>query len=106
MYQRDLTKNEAGILPDAGSTIVISKPKSKTESEVNPYEHTINSRLKADSHGMQKISFAAKETFEQALILSQKIPRWKTNSENPINNFVPPSTTTYISESDQVLEER
>jgi hypothetical protein len=38
MYRRDLTKNEASILPDLGSTIKIAKPKVKV-AEVNAYEN-------------------------------------------------------------------
>jgi hypothetical protein len=52
---------------------------------------------------MQKFTFAGKETFDQALMLSQKIPRWTTQSENPINIFVPPSETTYRSEPEEVI---
>jgi hypothetical protein len=40
------------------------------------------------------------------MMLSQKIPRWKTQAENPINNFVPPSETTYKAESEEVIAEK
>lgn len=105
MFRRNFTKNEANIQPDAGSTIKIAKPKIK-EVEVNAYENQINSRITKDAQGFSKFTFAGKETFDQALILSQKIPRWNTQAENPINNFVPPSTTTYRSEPEEVLKER
>lgn len=38
LFKRDLTKNEAGIVPDLGSTIKIAKPKSKTAKEMSAYE--------------------------------------------------------------------
>jgi len=37
-FKRDFSKNEAGIVPDSGSTIVISKPKPK-KTEVNAFEN-------------------------------------------------------------------
>ena len=50
MFRRNLTKNEANIHPDAGSTIKIAKPKIK-EVEVNAYENQINSRITQDANG-------------------------------------------------------
>lgn len=38
MYHRDVTKNEANIIPDIGSTIKVAKPKVKV-AEVNAYEN-------------------------------------------------------------------
>lgn len=44
LFRRDLTKNEAGIMPDPGSTISIAKRKDKT-NEVSAYEHQVNGRV-------------------------------------------------------------
>ena len=38
-----------------------------------------------------KVTFNAKEVYDQAYDLSKKIPFWRTPQENPINQFVPPS---------------
>ena len=38
VYKRDLTKNEAGIMPDKGSTIKIAAKKQKVKGEANAYE--------------------------------------------------------------------
>ena len=105
-YNKDAIKNEANIVPDLGSTNTIAKQTPKGEAAKNPYENQINSRIKTDEHGMPKFTFAGKETYDQALILSQKIPRWSTPAENPINIFVPPSETTYKSEPDSVIQEK
>lgn len=79
LFTRDLTKNEAGIHPDAGSTIKIAKPKAKSIAP-NPYEQQINSRIKPDAAGILKVTFAAKETYDQADALCQKIPIWTTSA--------------------------
>jgi len=47
-----------------------------------------------------KFTFASKETYEQAVSLSTKIPHWKTQAENPINQFIPECEQNYKSESD------
>lgn len=47
LFRRDLTKNEAGIMPDPGSTISVAKRKDKTK-EVSAYEHQINGRVASD----------------------------------------------------------
>lgn len=38
---------------------------------------------------MPKVTFAAKETYEEVQNLSQKIPIWDKAAQNPINNFIP-----------------
>ena len=45
IYQRDKTKNEGGILPDKGSTIKITGPKTK-RSTVISYERIIANRMR------------------------------------------------------------
>lgn len=51
LFKRDLTKNEASILPDPGSTIKIAKPKNKAASEMSAYERQINQRIQKDPYG-------------------------------------------------------
>lgn len=38
---------------------------------------------------MPKVTFAAKETYQEVQNLSQKIPIWDKAAQNPINNFIP-----------------
>lgn len=38
---------------------------------------------------MPKVTFSAKETYEEVQKLSQKIPIWNKPAQNPINNFIP-----------------
>jgi hypothetical protein len=52
LFKRDLNKNEAGIVPDLGSTIKIAKPKDKAAEEMSAYERQINSRIQKDNQGL------------------------------------------------------
>ena len=36
-----------------------------------------------------KVTFAAKEVYNQIKHLGQKIPHWTSERENPINQFIP-----------------
>lgn len=38
---------------------------------------------------MPKITFAAKEVYEQVKSLGYKIPHWQSERDNPINQFIP-----------------
>jgi hypothetical protein len=38
-----------------------------------------------------KVTFEAKELFEQAQLFTQKVPYWKKNSEHPVYQYVPVS---------------
>ena len=107
VYQRDLTKNEAGIMPDRGSTIKIAPKKSKQKGEENAYEKQVNSRMKpdADAGGFPKVTFAAQQMFNEADNLSKKVPTWTTQAENPINVFVPDAEQSYKSATEAVLRE-
>ena len=51
ILKRDLTKNEAGIKPDKGSSIRIADKKQKQAGEQNAYEKQINSRMKPEDGG-------------------------------------------------------
>lgn len=82
-----MDKNEAGILPDRGSTIKITGKKTKV-TEPNPYETQISNRMKpADGDhpegrsqtGFPKVTFAAQQVFNEVNSLSAKVPTWKTN---------------------------
>ena len=68
-FRQDQSKNEGGIIPDSGSTIVIAKPKAK-QTEVNAFENQVNGRVQADPTTFPKFTFASKETFDQAFFLS------------------------------------
>ena len=64
IYKRDLTKNEAGIMPDRGSTIKIAPKKHKVKGKANAYEKQVNSRMRPDGtsesiNGFPKVTFAA-----------------------------------------------
>lgn len=63
MYRRDLTKHEGGIMPDAGSTIIIGKQKEKL-IELNAFEQQVNGRVIVNENQFQKFTFASKETFD------------------------------------------
>ena len=38
---------------------------------------------------MPKVTFSAKDTYDEVKKLSQKIPIWSQPAQNPINNFIP-----------------
>ena len=91
IFKRDLTKNEAGIMPDKGSSIRIADKKQKQAGEQNAYEKQINSRIKPEDGGQSfpRVTFAAQEMFNEADTLSKKVPTWSKEFDNPINFFVP-----------------
>ena len=39
--------------------------------------------------GFPRVTFAAQEMFNEADILSKKVPTWSKEFDNPINFFVP-----------------
>jgi|LakMenEpi03Aug12_release.lakeMendotaPanAssembly.Ray.scaffolds.fasta_scaffold182546_3 hypothetical protein len=40
---------------------------------------------------MPKVTFRSKEMYDEAYKICHKIPIWKGNNDNPINQFVPAS---------------
>ena len=97
-FKRDQNKNEAGIVPDKGSTIKITGKKSKV-TESNPYEKQIANRMMPQeiageaqqeaSFGSErknpKVSFASQQVFDEVVSLAAKVPTWTGNKQNPIN---------------------
>ena len=93
MFERKKDKNEANVKPEMEGTVKIGSKKSKY-SEPNAFEAQINSRVKPptmndwdkprDPGNFPKFTFESKEMYEQAKDLSQKIPVWSTQKENPI----------------------
>ena len=108
VFQRDLQKNEANILPDRGSTIKIAAKKEK-QIEENPYEKQISARMQAQpdetSNCFPKVTFAAQQVFNEVCTLSAKVPTWSHPSQNPINIFVPEAEQSYKSTTDEKLQE-
>jgi|FrelakmetLWP11LW_1041352.scaffolds.fasta_scaffold221474_1 hypothetical protein len=45
IFTKDLNRNEAGIVPDKGSTIKIKGKKTTKVTEPNPYETQISNRM-------------------------------------------------------------
>lgn len=92
-YKKPLEKFEAGVNP-SGSSVVVQNKKEK-HIEKNPYESLINGRLERSTqkspNGFPSVTFEAKELFDQANFLSQVVPNWKTDKENPIFKYVPTS---------------
>lgn len=51
------------------------------------------------------MTFEARELFDQANFLSQVVPNWKTDKENPIYKYVPTSEQPFRNESDSMFNE-
>lgn len=79
------------------------KPKKEKIPEQNPYDQLINGRLEQSvqksPNGYPTVSFEAKELFDQANFLSQVVPNWKTDKENPIFKYVPTNEQPFTNDS-------
>ena len=97
IFQRDLTKNEAEIRPDKGSTIKIA-PRKQKHVEINPYEKQISNRMMPSletGNEYPRVTFAAQQVFDEVCSLSTKVPTWNTPAQNPIHTFVPEAEQSY-----------
>ena len=65
MFVRDTTKKEAGIMPEAHTSLVYAEEKVK-KAQQDPYEKQVNSKV---NNG--KFTFQSKELYEQAHHLCQ-----------------------------------
>jgi hypothetical protein len=84
-------------------------PKKIKHQEKNPYEQLINQRFEGSSNkspnGFPSVTFEARELFDQANFLSQVVPNWKTDKENPIFKYVPTSEQSFKNDSETMFSE-
>ena len=84
----------------------VQDKKVKKEAK-NPYDQQINARLmgsnESTSNGFPKVTFEAKEFYNQASVLSQVIPHWQTDKENPIHRYVPTTERPFTNDSDALF---
>ena len=52
---------------------------------------------------MPKVTFEAKEFFQQATVLSQVIPHWQSPKDNPIYQYVPTTERPFTNDSDALF---
>jgi len=106
-YKKPNEKFEAGVKPQGGSIVLHAKKEKHLEK--NPYEQLINNRLEGSANkspnGYPSVTFEARELFDQANFLSQVVPNWKTDKENPIYKYVPTSEQPFRNESDSFFNE-
>lgn len=81
--------------------------KKTKKQEFNPYEHQINARIQPGAvteNGYPKVTFECKEFFNQANFLSQHIPYWTQNKDNPIYQYVPTTERPFTNDSDLLFD--
>lgn len=113
LVQKEEERKEAGVKPDMTGSIQYQKKIGKAKPK-NPYEQVINGRIENPdaNKGKIKISFEAKEFFNQADFLSQQIPYWTKDKDNPIYQYIPTSeqpfqtTTTNLYDPEHDAKER
>ena len=82
---------EAEVQPEDGGSVELEEEEYEACPN-HPFEDNINNRIQYDEKSeMPKISFTAKEVYDQSYKLSKLVPHWKTEADNPINNFIPES---------------
>lgn len=60
-----------------------------TSVDKSAFETQINQRISMTNEQLPRVTFNAKEMYNEAHSLCQKIPTWSGQSKNPINHFVP-----------------
>lgn len=81
--------------------------KKVKKQEQNPYVHQINARMQpgeVTENGYPKMTFESKEFFNQANFLSQHIPYWTTDKENPIYQYVPTTERPFTNDSELMFD--
>ena len=88
-YIRNPNKAEGKILPDVDRSITMVPDRCQTQiTQHSAYETQINNRLRTHE-SVPRISFSAQAVYEEVRQLSQQIPYWQDENQNPINTFLP-----------------
>lgn len=99
-YQRNPDRIEANIKPEPHGTVVIGpKIAERDQRRPNVYDAIVNEKV-VKANGMQKFTFESQELFKQANHLSQQIPHWNSEKENPIHQYIPESKRPFQTSTD------
>lgn len=83
-FKRNLDKIEANIKPEPHGTVVIEAKQPDKQERPSVYDAIVNDKV-VKTNGMPKFTFETQELFQQADHLTQQIPHWKSDNENPIH---------------------
>lgn len=103
LYQKEEDKKEAGLRFKEDTLARYENKKSKAHNQ-NPYEQLINARFAKSENGFPKVTFESKEFFNQANHLSQHVPYWSSDKENPIYQYVPTSERPFTNDSELLFD--
>lgn len=90
LFDRNPNKVDANIKPQPEGLIRLNSDLGKQEIQSHLYNFIVNEKVQPSQTG-SKFTFETQELYNQANHLCQQIPHWKTDAENPINQYIPES---------------